>query len=161
MKHRVPLLLLFAFGVSTLLSAGQPAADLVVVEKARRTLTVFSGNTAVRTYSVALGPNPKGHKVQAGDGRTPEGRYTIDYKNEKSAYYLALHISYPNQQDILEAKRRGVSPGGDIMVHGLPNGVGAVGQGEDWTRGCIAVTNEEIEEIARLVPPGTPIEIRP
>ena len=161
MSTRVTVLLLLALGVSSIAVANEPKADLVVVEKGKRTLSILSGNRVVKTYSVALGPNPQGHKLQVGDGRTPEGRYTIDYKNEKSAYYLALHISYPNERDVLEARRRGVSPGGDIMLHGLPNGVGAVGQGEDWTRGCIAVNNEEIEEIARMVPNGTPIEIRP
>lgn len=141
-----------------------PRADLVVVEKAKRTLTLYRRSRPLKTYGVALGPNPVGHKQQEGDGRTPEGRYVIDFRNRKSAFHRALHISYPNAADSRRARARGVSPGGAIMIHGLPNGLGALGRTHrlrDWTEGCVAVTNDEIEEIWRAVPDGTPIEIRP
>ena len=154
------------------LTAGQEAsrpdrdarADLVVVEKARRTLTLYRGRTVLKTYRVALGRNPEGHKQQEGDGRTPEGTYVIDSRKADSRFYRALHVSYPNAEDRRRARSRGVSPGGAIMIHGLPNGWGTIGAAHrlrDWTDGCIAVTNEEIEEIWRLVPNGTRIEIRP
>jgi murein L,D-transpeptidase YafK len=138
-------------------------ADRIVVEKAARTLSLYRGGRLLKTYKIALGPNPTGHKQQEGDGRTPEGTYTIDSRKRNSAFHRALHISYPNAEDRRRARRRGVSPGGDIMIHGLPNGLGAIGKKHvlrDWTEGCIAVTNEEIEEIWRVVPNGTPIEIR-
>ncbi|MCU1235990.1 MAG: ErfK/YbiS/YcfS/YnhG [Candidatus Solibacter sp.] len=133
-------------------------ASLIVVHKGRREMLLLRGESILRQYSIALGPNPTGHKVQEGDGRTPEGRYTIDYRNPKSKYHLSLHISYPNAGDIACAREAGVSPGGDIMIHGLK---GATPTPGDWTQGCIAVTNEEMEEIWSLVPDGTPIVIEP
>ena len=139
-------------------------ADLVVVNKEARTLTLYREDAVLKSYRIALGRNPNGHKEQQGDSRTPEGRYVIDSRNTASKFHRALHISYPNQEDRRRARARGVKPGGDIMIHGLPNGMGVVGQAHrlrDWTDGCIAVTNEEIEEIWRLVPNGTRIEIRP
>ncbi|MGK2859805.1 MAG: L,D-transpeptidase family protein [Thermoanaerobaculia bacterium] len=139
-------------------------ADLVVVDKSDRTLTLFRAGRELRTYRIALGPSPEGHKQQEGDGRTPEGRYVIDWRNAKSAFHRSLHISYPNARDRAAARRRGVDPGGAIMIHGLPNGMewlGAEHVASDWTLGCIAVTSEEIEEIWRVVRDGTPIEIRP
>ena len=139
-------------------------ADKVIVTKTGRTLTLMSKGAVLKTYTVALGGNPDGHKQQTGDSRTPEGDYLIDYRNPNSKYHLSLHISYPNSQDRKSAKKRGVSPGGDIMIHGLPNGMGWVGKAhslKDWTDGCIALTNDEISEIWRTVPNGTPIEIKP
>jgi murein L,D-transpeptidase YafK len=118
----------------------------------------------VRSFRVALGHSPVGDKRRRGDGRTPEGRYAIDGRNHRSRYYRSLHISYPSAADIHEARRAGISPGGEIMIHGLPAGAGWIGKhhaGFDWTRGCIAVSNEEIDEIWELVADGTPIEIRP
>ena len=118
----------------------------------------------LKTYRVALGGQPKGPKTREGDGKTPEGRYVIDRRNAKSRFHLALHISYPNTSDVDNARKLGVPPGGDIIIHGLPNGFGWMGALHtkwDWTDGCIAVTNAEIEEIWRAVPDGTPIEIRP
>jgi murein L,D-transpeptidase YafK len=138
--------------------------DAVLVEKAARRLTLMSGGGAVRTYSVALGREPVGPKVQEGDNRTPEGAYVIDRRNPSSAFHRALHVSYPNPSDAQRAAELGVSPGADIMIHGIRNGLGWLGPAHrllDWTRGCIAVTDSEIEEIARLVPDGTPVEIRP
>lgn len=139
-------------------------ADSIVVEKEAHRLLLFRGGHVVRTYLIALGPHPEGDKVRAGDGRTPEGVYTIDARNPDSAYHLSLHVSYPDARDRAHARELGVSPGGDIMIHGLPNGmesVGAAHREEDWTAGCIAVTDPEIEEIWRLVQVGTVIDIRP
>lgn len=139
-------------------------ADKVLIEKKDRRLTLFSNGKTLKVYKVALGGNPTGKKLEEGDKRTPEGTYMIDRRNERSRYHRALHISYPNSADIAQAKARGVSPGGDIMIHGLPNGIGFVGNfhvKRDWTLGCIAVTNPEIEEIWRTVPDGTVVDIVP
>jgi murein L,D-transpeptidase YafK len=139
-------------------------ADRIVVNKQERELLLLAGGETLKRYRVALGGHPRGHKTQQGDQRTPEGVYHIAARNPRSAYHRALRISYPNQRDQTQATRRGVSPGGDIMIHGLPNGLGWIGRFHrwlDWTAGCIAVTNSEIEEIWRAVPDGTPIEIKP
>jgi murein L,D-transpeptidase YafK len=132
--------------------------DRVVVNKARRELLLLSGESVVRSYRVALGRDPVGHKVQEGDGRTPEGRYTIDRRNPKSRYHLPLHISYPNDADRERAQALGVSPGGDIMIHGVKSG--AAHPETDWTQGCIAVTDAEMEEIWNLVADGTVVDIK-
>jgi murein L,D-transpeptidase YafK len=139
-------------------------ADRVVVEKSARRLTLLRGKTGLKTYRVALGRAPTGAKEYEGDQRTPEGIYSIDFHKPDSDYHLALHISYPEQHDIDRAAAEGLSAGSDIMIHGLPNGRGWIGRfhrRSDWTAGCIAVTDFEIEEIFRAVPDGTPIEIRP
>ena len=139
-------------------------ADLVRVEKATRKLTLLRVSTILKTYQVSLGRSPDGQKLQEGDGRTPEGRYLIDSKNGRSHFHLALHISYPNTDDRTSAQQRSVSPGGDIMVHGLPNGLGWLDKlhlNRDWTDGCIAVTDSEMDEIWTYVATGTAIEIRP
>jgi murein L,D-transpeptidase YafK len=139
-------------------------ADRILVEKAARRLTLLRDGTPLKTYRVALGGEPIGPKEQEGDLRTPEGIYRIDLHKEDSDYHRALHVSYPEQRDIERAGAAGVPPGSDIMVHGLPNGrgwIGAFHRRNDWTAGCIAVTDLEIEEIWRAVPDGTPIEIRP
>ena len=138
-------------------------ADRIVVEKTARTLTLFSRGRMLKRYPVRLGRNPVGAKAREGDGRTPEGAYPTDYRNPRSRFHLALHVSYPSEADAQRAAGAGVPPGGDIMVHGLPNGLGWLGrlhQLFDWTDGCIALTDREIEEIYRAVPDGTPIEIR-
>jgi len=138
-------------------------ADRVVVEKGARRLTLMAGRQRLKTYRVALGGAPVGSKEQEGDQRTPEGSYLIDHHKPDSAFHLALHISYPNPADLARANERGVAPGGDIMIHGLPNGRGWIGKWHrlhDWTSGCIALTDPQIEEIFRAVPDGTPIEIR-
>jgi len=137
-------------------------ADKVLIEKSKRSLTLLNKNTPLKTYEVSLGKEPEGKKTEEGDGRTPEGIYSIDRRKLKSSYHRALHVSYPNSEDTAQAKARGVSPGGDIMIHGLPNGIGLIGKlhtKRDWTLGCIAVTNPEIEEIWRVVPDGTTVEI--
>jgi murein L,D-transpeptidase YafK len=139
-------------------------ADSIVVEKAKRTLTLFLGGLPVRTYRVALGTQPVGDKIKIGDGRTPEGVYRIDFKNAQSKYHMALHISYPDASHLQRAEHLGVAPGGDIMIHGLPPRYASIGAEQaqyNWTEGCIAVTDQEIEEIYRAVPPGSPIQIKP
>lgn len=139
-------------------------ADRVVVMKKQRTLTLMSGDKVLKTYKIALGGDPVGPKQQEGDHKTPEGSYILDRHNPRSKFYRSLHISYPNDDDRVRARASGVSPGGDIMVHGLPNGFGWLGdahRARDWTDGCIAVTNAEIDEIWRAVADGTPIEIKP
>lgn len=133
-------------------------ANLIVVHKARREMLLLRGESILRSYRVALGRNPLGHKMQEGDGRTPEGRYTIDRRNPKSKYHLSLHISYPGAQDTARAEAAGVPPGGDVMIHGVGPAMPAAA---DWTQGCIAVSDAEMDEIWSLVPDGTPIVIHP
>jgi murein L,D-transpeptidase YafK len=139
-------------------------ADSMVLEKSSRLLTLYYHGQRVQSYQVALGKNPVGDKQWRGDGRTPEGLYYIEGRNPQSKYHLALRISYPDASHRLNAARRGVSAGGDIMIHGLPQAfatVGALHRQQDWTEGCVAVTNEEIEEIWRAVPNGARILIKP
>jgi len=141
----------------------QPA-DKILIEKKARRLTLFSKGEVLKTYKIALGGNPDGPKERQGDNKTPEGTYIIDSRNMDSQYHLSLHISYPNERDRKRAKELGVSPGGDIMIHGIKNGFSWVGGSHtevDWTKGCIAVTDEEIEEIEKLAPDGTVVEIMP
>lgn len=144
---------------------GAPAyADSLVLDKSLRRLTLFARGVKVRQYEVALGRNPVGDKRARGDGRTPEGLFYIEGHNPRSKYHLSLRISYPDAAHVALARRRGVSAGGDIMIHGLPPAfasVGALHRQQDWTEGCVAVTNEEIEEIWRAVPDGARILIRP
>ena len=126
-------------------------------------MILLRAGTPIKEYEVALGSDSVGRKAQEGDGRTPEGSYVIDYRKPNSSFYRALHISYPDAADRAQATVRGVNPGGLIMIHGIRNGLGIVGRWHrlmDWTNGCIAVTNSEIEEIWAAVPDGTPIEIR-
>jgi tetratricopeptide (TPR) repeat protein len=139
-------------------------ADRILIEKEERRLTLFSKGKVLKTYQIALGGNPNGPKERQGDNKTPEGTYIIDSRNKNSRYHLSLHISYPNEKDKKRARELGVSPGGDIMIHGIKNGFSWAGDLHtevDWTKGCIAVTDEEIEEIDRLAPNGTIVEIRP
>lgn len=139
-------------------------ADRVVVEKSARRLTLMRNGNALKTYRVALGRAPIGAKEYEGDQRTPEGIYSIDFHKPDSDYHLALHVSYPEQRDIDRASAQGLSAGSDIMIHGLPNGrswIGRFHRRSDWTAGCVAVADFEIEEIYRAVPDGTSIEFRP
>jgi len=138
-------------------------ADFVLVDKSERALWLYSGGRAFRRFDgLQFGDAPQGHKRFQGDERTPEGRYTIDYRNPRSSYHLSLHISYPNGGDRAHAGQYGRSPGGAIFLHGQPNGFAAGHRMQgDWTDGCIALANHEIEELWRLIPDGTPIEIRP
>jgi murein L,D-transpeptidase YafK len=141
----------------------RPLVDSIVLEKKAHRLSLFYAGRRVRQYQVALG-KPIGDKISIGDRRTPEGRFWIDYRNPASQFYLALHISYPDSAHAVRALSRGIQPGGDIMIHGLPNGkrgIGAKHRQTDWTNGCVALTDEEIEEIFEAVDVGTPVEIRP
>lgn len=141
-----------------------PTIDRVLVLKHLHRLYLISGSTIVESFPVALGANPLGPKLRQGDHRTPEGTYMLDWRNPKSAFYRSIHISYPNESDRARARRGGYSPGGDIMIHGLPNGLGFIGADhtrEDWTDGCIAVTNRQMDVIWKLVSDNTPIEVRP
>jgi murein L,D-transpeptidase YafK len=139
-------------------------ADSVLVDKSERKLYLLRDGIKYQEYSIALGPRPRGHKMSIGDERTPEGRYILDFKYEKSDFYKAIHISYPNEQDIKWASDNGAAPGGAIMIHGLPNKTTLppeLIQKFNWTDGCIAVTNEDMDEIWPAIKPGTPIEILP
>lgn len=139
-------------------------ADRIVIVKSERTLTLLREGKALKTYKVALGTTPVGAKTQQGDGKTPEGLYIVDSRNAHSQYHLSLHISYPNATDRARAARLKVNPGGDIMIHGLPPAysyLGPLHRAHDWTLGCIAVTDSEIEEIWKAVPLGTVVEIKP
>ena len=139
-------------------------ADRVVVLKKERTLQLLNQGKVIKTYKVALGGDPIGPKTRQGDHKTPEGVYMVDSRNPHSQFHKSIHISYPNASDRAAARQKGVSPGGDVFVHGLPNGyrwVGASHRLKDWTDGCIAVTDQEMDEIWLAVLDGTPIEIRP
>ncbi|MEO1051459.1 MAG: L,D-transpeptidase family protein [Bacteroidota bacterium] len=139
-------------------------ADKLVVHKAKRSLEFWSEGKLLKTYTISLGKTPIGDKQFEGDMKTPEGTYTINERNPNSGYFLNLGVSYPNKTDIEEARKLGKSPGGLIKIHGLKNGQGHIGKFhrfKDWTHGCIAVTNEEMQELYDQVPNGTPIEINP
>ena len=163
----VPALLasvLCGMGAGKTPSAPQSRVDRVVVIKSERTLELVSQGKVLKSYKVALGGDPIGPKSMQGDHKTPEGVYVLDSRNAHSQFHKSIHISYPNAHDRSAARAKGVSPGGDVFVHGLPNGYGWIGSKhrlKDWTDGCIAVTDEEIDEIWKLVTDGTPIEIRP
>ncbi|QCP48681.1 hypothetical protein FAZ95_05425 [Trinickia violacea] len=137
-------------------------AGAILVSKGAKRMQLLRDGAVLKEYRISLGGNPDGHKQKEGDNRTPEGRYVIDWRNEKSAYHLSLHISYPNADDLEKASAAGVAPGGNVMIHGLPNGwsfLGRLHRQWNWTQGCIAVTDEEMREIWSLVPNGTPIAI--
>jgi murein L,D-transpeptidase YafK len=149
------------FGFAQNVSVG---VDRLVVYKRERKLVLWSQGKELRSYKVALGAEPVGPKTRQGDHRTPEGLYILDSRNSNSHYYKAFHISYPNSKDIATARKLGHSPGGDIMLHGLPKEYAWVGKTHslhDWTDGCVAVSDEEMDEIWKLVRVGTPIEIKP
>jgi len=150
---------------SPAVSAGEfPVADLVVVEKDNRRLHLIKDGEPFRTFDIALGIRPVGDKQQEGDFRTPEGRYILDTRNPNSEFFLSIHVSYPNQQDRREARSKGVDPGGAIMIHGQPNEPSrseAYYRTQDWTNGCIAVSNSDMIDIWLMTSENTPIEIRP
>lgn len=138
--------------------------DNILILKSERKLYLQNNGKNIKEYDMALGFTPVGNKEKEGDGKTPEGIYKISGRNPKSSYHLSLRISYPNEEDKKRAAKQGVNPGGDIMIHGLPNGMGMIGKAHllrDWTLGCVAVTNEEIKEIWDLVPNGTQVDIKP
>ena len=139
-------------------------ADRIVIVKSAHTMTLTNGKEVLKVYSVALGRSPVGPKTRKGDHKTPEGMYIIDFKRPTSRFYRALHISYPNEADREQARRFSLDPGGDVEIHGIENGLGSIGglhRTVDWTDGCIAVTNSEIDEIWNSVEVGTPVEIKP
>ena len=143
---------------------GTEKADMVLVIKSESKLYLLKNDSILKVYRVAFGANPRGHKRQEGDKKTPEGRYLLDYKNTDSAFYKSIHISYPNENDKKQAKESGVDPGGFIMIHGQKNGFGrfaGIIQRFNWTDGCIAVSNRAMDEIWEAVTVGTPIEIKP
>ncbi len=159
-------LLLWSLSGLGFAQAPKPAllADRVLVLKKDRTLQLLNRGKVIKAYKVALGGDPIGPKAAQGDHKTPEGVYVLDFRNAHSQFYKSIHISYPNERDRAAARWKGVSPGGDVFVHGLPKGFGYVGAAHrlhDWTDGCVAVTNEEIDEIWLSVADRTPIEIRP
>lgn len=144
------------------LAAIEGQIDRIVVEKAARKLVLFQNGQPVREFKIALGFTPQGTKQVEGDGKTPEGVFRIDRRNPKSAYHLSLGIDYPQKADRDRANKAGVNPGGDIFIHGQPNRLAGLGTlPYDWTAGCISVSDEEIEEIWRLTPLGTIVEIKP
>lgn len=138
----------------------------LLVEKGKRKMSLFYGDELQKTYEVRLGFTPKGKKEKRNDGKTPEGVYSVQYKNAKSQFYKSFAVSYPNQDDLSNARKKGFDTGGDIMIHGLPNN-STLGQkfdhwrGKDWTAGCIAVKNEEMDELWRVVDQGAIIVINP
>jgi len=160
----LPFLLLAACGSASSQPAPHAAAraDRLLVDKGDRTLIAYAeGREIARYANIRFGDAPTGHKQFEGDERTPEGNYTINGRNPKSAYHLSLRISYPNAADRAYAKAQGRSPGGDIFIHGQPNRWPGPPLASDWTDGCIALSNAEIEQLWDLVPDGTPITIRP
>jgi len=139
-------------------------ADFVLVKKSESRLYLMNAGEVIRDFHVVFGDNPVGHKKQQGDNRTPEGSYVLDRKKENSAFYRAIRISYPNEEDVARAEAKGVPPGGRIMIHGQRNGYGHLAhimQQYNWTSGCIAVTNQEMDIIWEAVAVGTPITILP
>ena len=157
----LPILLLFQGG----LQAGVfPQADSVLVDKSERKLHLIQDGDVFQTYDMALGIRPLGDKEYEGDFRTPEGRYLLDMRNPDSEYFLSIHVSYPNLDDIREARAKGLDPGGAIMIHGQPNNPTrseAYYRTQDWTNGCIAVSNSDMIDIWLMTGDNTPIEIRP
>jgi murein L,D-transpeptidase YafK len=159
---RIGVLLLFV--VLPTLGSTRQKIDRVLVVKHEHKLLLLDGDQIVKTYLVSIGSGGLAPKRREGDHKTPEGLYRIDSRNPASMFHLALHVSYPDETDKAQARRRGVRPGGNIMIHGLGPDFKSLGKKQylyDWTDGCIAVTDSEIEEIWRLVPDGTPVEIRP
>ena len=153
-------------GLSCLFAADDAvsAVNQLVVYKQQRKLVLLSHGRVVRTYKIALGGQPVGAKTRQGDHKTPEGSYVLDARNPHSQFYKSFHISYPNAKDTAAARKAGVPPGGEIMLHGLPKEYAWVGKAQvlhDWTDGCIAVSDGEMDEIWALVKVGTPIEIKP
>jgi murein L,D-transpeptidase YafK len=159
MKYILSIILVF---LTASFVSGTTTIDLVLVKKTEKRMYLMKNGEVYKKYKVSFGANPKGHKEQEGDERTPEGKYILDYKKSDSSFYKAIHISYPNIKDIENAKKKGVSPGGQIMIHGQKNGLGwlsFITQRFNWTDGCIAVTNKEMDEIWKLVAVNTPILI--
>lgn len=146
------------------IEAALPLADRVVVRKGERKLQLLRNGVALRTFKVALGLRPEGHKQFEGDFRTPEGLYRLTRRNPNSEYFLSIQVDYPNERDVARARKQGLRPGGSIMIHGQPNVPKKSRDyysNVDWTEGCIAVSNSDMVEIWLMTPPDTPIEILP
>ncbi|WP_115717312.1 L,D-transpeptidase family protein [Gallaecimonas mangrovi] len=144
------------------LSQAMPVADMVVVHKSTYSLSLLKNGKVLKRFWIALGPAPYGPKLEEGDQRTPEGRYYLDYKKPDSAFYKAIHISYPSAADMARAKAKGIAnPGGRIMIHGQRNGFNPRVQPSNWTNGCIALLNADMDQLWQSVRPGTPIVIYP
>ena len=157
---------LIALAIAGSAASATPRATRIHVDKSERKLLVYSNDQLIATYPVALGRSPLGHKTQEGDKKTPEGKYVLDYKNPNSAYFLSIHVSYPNSADKQQARRRGVSPGGDIMIHGQPGDLKfrkylQTYPGLDWTDGCIALSDANMKALWDMVRVPVPIEITP
>lgn len=136
--------------------------DRIVIEKSARRMQLFQDGKPVRTYKIALGFSPDGDKNRQGDGRTPEGEFTIDRRNDSSAFHLSLGLDYPQPKHHARAAAGGYSPGGDIFIHGQPNALSERFKlGGDWTAGCIALTNAEMREVWAVTPIGTKVVIHP
>lgn len=160
----IALILLLPLLNGGLQASGFPVADKVLVDKSERKLYLLQGDEPIRTFDIALGIRPVGDKQHEGDFRTPEGKYRLDLRNPDSEYFLSIRVSYPNGQDIREARARGVDPGGAIMIHGQPNEPTrseTYYRTQDWTNGCIAVSNSDMIDIWLMTGDNTPIEIRP
>jgi murein L,D-transpeptidase YafK len=161
----IGVILIAAVALAALADANEAVkADKVLVVKSERKLYLLRNGKILKSYTVSLGLQPRGPKLQKGDKKTPEGIYILDRRNPKSKYFKSIHISYPNQQDRQQAAQRGVDPGGEIAIHGLPTYSKEEAWDyieRDWTDGCIAVTNDEMQEIWDLVEDHTPIEIIP
>lgn len=160
---RVFFLLAIAFGLaacggSKFRTYNGPEVTSIVVQKSDRKMYLLHGSEVLKSYRIKLGGNPIGHKQFEGDGKTPEGAYFINFKNPRSEFHLSLKISYPNEADRAHAALLGKNPGGDIFIHGGPNR--KVGR-RDWTAGCIAVTDKQMEEVYSMVKTGVPIFIKP
>lgn len=159
-RYLTTILILIAVSACATASAREAPVDLVVVFKADREMLLYRDGRLVRRYPIQLGSEPEGHKRYEGDGRTPEGAYVLDWRNPDSRFYKSIHISYPDGGDLASATRRGVDPGGEIMIHGQPWYASNARVG-DWTDGCIAVSNEAMDELWKLVPEDTRIHIYP
>lgn len=171
MTLRMPLLVIALLVAGAMIwQAGKPKplpplsgkVDHILIDKSDRQLTVYRDGRALRSYVISLGFAPEGDKIRQGDGKTPEGRFRIDRRNSQSRFYLSLGIDYPQAEDRARAAAGGYSPGGDIFIHGQPRGIGGnMRLPNDWTAGCIAVTNDTMDALWRAVDVGTTVEIRP
>lgn len=159
------LLVVLALSIPALVPAGEfPIADKVIIEKAARKLYLLQDGEVFRTFDIALGIMPVGDKEREGDFKTPEGKYRLDLRNPDSDYFLSIRVSYPDNEDLADARQRGVNPGGSIMIHGQPNEPThseTYYRTQDWTNGCIAVSNSDMIDIWLMTDENTPIEIRP
>lgn len=163
----LPIILVTVLGVALAapaIAGDRPKADEVVVVKSEGKLYLMRESEEIGSFRVTFGADPVGHKQQVGDQKTPEGRYVLDYKNRSSSFYKAIHVSYPNAADRERARKLGVDPGGDIMIHGQRNGLGwlsPLAQLVNWTDGCIALSDSDMDVVWESVDPGTPITIKP